>query len=228
MSLQTYADLQSAVANWLNRSDLTSVIPDLIALGEARLRRNQQWFRQLYSQTAAGGGNPLTITAQPQVLPDTVRRIDNLWASTALWQQEIEIRPISAWRDLQAKYTNTSGIPTDAVFIPMMDTFLESTGPLLYLWPPPDFTAGASPFAVDFTYIADVAPISTAVPTLFTRHPDLYLYAALAESAPFLQHDERIPVWETRYAQIVKEINLERDRAEFGGTATPRLPQVFG
>lgn len=228
MSLATYADLQSAVASWLNRTDLTGVIPDLIALGEARLRRNQNWFRQIYSQTAAAAGNPLTITAQPQVLPDTVRRIDALFASTDLWTHTIEVRPVSAWRDLTAAYTNTSGIPQDAVFIPMMDTFLESTGPLLYLFPPPAFTNGASPFAVDFTYIADLAPISTAVPTLFTRHPDLYLYAALAESAPFLQHDERLPIWETRYAQIVKEINLERDRAEFGATATPRLPQVFG
>lgn len=225
MSLSSYADLQAAVANWLNRTDLSSVIPDLISLGESRIRRNQNWFRQIYSQTAAGGGNPLTITAQPQVLPDTVRRVDNLWASTALWTQNLELRPVSAWRDLTAAYTNTQGIPTTAVFIPMMDTFLESTGPLLYLFPPP---ALDNSFAVDFTYIADLAPISTAVPTLFTRHPDLYLYAALAESAPFLQHDERIPVWENRYAQIVKEINLERDRAEFGGTATPRLPQVFG
>ena len=227
MALATYTDLQSAVANWLNRTDLTTVIPDLISLGEARIRRNQNWFRQIYSQTTAGGGNPLTITAQPQVLPDTVRRIDALFASTAIWTHTIEVRPVSAWRDLTERYTNTTGVPQDAVFIPMMDTFLQTTGPLLYLFPPPDLTGG-NPFSVDFTYIADLPPISTAVPTLFLRHPDLYLYAALAESAPFLQHDERLPVWETRYAQIVKEINLERDRAEFGATATPRLPNVFG
>lgn len=225
MPFQTYADLQAAIGSWLNRTDLTTTIPDLIAMGESRIRRNQNWFRQVYSQTNAG--NPLTITAQPQILGSTVRRIDNLWASTALWTHVIELRPVSAWRDLTAAYTNTTGIPQVAVFLPDMSTFLQTAGPALYLWPPPDLTGG-DPFAVDFTFIADVAPLSSAVNQLYLRHPDMYLYAALAESAPFLQHDERIPVWENRYAQIVREINLERDRAEFGGTATPRLPQVFG
>lgn len=225
MSFQTYADLVANVGSWLNRTDLSTTIPDLISLGEARIRREQQWFRQIYSQT--NSGNPLTITAQPQVLPTTVREINNIWASTSLWSGDIELRPVSAWRDLAEAFTNSTGVPQLAVFIPMMDTFLQSTGPLLYLWPPPD-VSGNDPFAVDFTYIADVAPLSTAVNALYLRHPDLYLYAALAESAPFLQHDERIPVWENRFAQIVKDINRERDRAEFGGTATPRLPQVFG
>ncbi len=39
MSLSTYSDLQTSIANYLARSDLTSIIPDFITLAENRLRR---------------------------------------------------------------------------------------------------------------------------------------------------------------------------------------------
>lgn len=39
MAITTYAELQTAVGNWLHRGDLTSIIPDLIRLGELRIFR---------------------------------------------------------------------------------------------------------------------------------------------------------------------------------------------
>ena len=39
MSLSTYSELKTSVANYLNRDDLTSVIPDFITLTENRLNR---------------------------------------------------------------------------------------------------------------------------------------------------------------------------------------------
>ena len=39
MALTTYAELQTAVANYLARTDLTSQIPDFIYIAETRLRR---------------------------------------------------------------------------------------------------------------------------------------------------------------------------------------------
>ena len=35
MALTTFAGLKSSIADWLNRSDLTTQIPDFIALAEA-------------------------------------------------------------------------------------------------------------------------------------------------------------------------------------------------
>lgn len=220
MSLQTYADLTAAVASWLNRTDLAGQIPDFIVLGETRIKRNQQWFRKIYS---VANGTNLTITAQPMVLPADVRTIDAIWCDTDPWRGTIELLPPSAWRDLVTTNDDVTGIPTKAVFVPMMDTYLASEGPLLYLWPAP----GDTGFAVDFTYLANPAPLSTAVNNLFLQHPDLYLYAALAETAPFLQHDERLPMWEARYQQIVSELKIERERAELGGNMVPRLPVSF-
>jgi len=39
MAIGTYAELQTAVANWLDRGDLTARIPEFIDLAEARMNR---------------------------------------------------------------------------------------------------------------------------------------------------------------------------------------------
>ena len=39
MAISNYSELQTAVANWLDRDDLTARIPEFIALAEARFNR---------------------------------------------------------------------------------------------------------------------------------------------------------------------------------------------
>ena len=39
MAISTYSELQTAVANWLDRDDLTARIPEFIVLAEARYNR---------------------------------------------------------------------------------------------------------------------------------------------------------------------------------------------
>jgi hypothetical protein len=39
MALDTYSNLKTSIANYLNRSDLTSYLGDFITLTEARLNR---------------------------------------------------------------------------------------------------------------------------------------------------------------------------------------------
>jgi hypothetical protein len=40
MALTTFSQLKTSIANYLNRSDLTGVIPDFITLAESKLNRN--------------------------------------------------------------------------------------------------------------------------------------------------------------------------------------------
>jgi hypothetical protein len=40
MAFTSYAELKTAIADWLHRSDLTSRIPDFISLAEAKINRN--------------------------------------------------------------------------------------------------------------------------------------------------------------------------------------------
>jgi len=229
----SFLDLQNAVLRWLNREDDPAgptVAAELIGLSEASIRRNQQWFTQVYSLTT-DDGTSLPITSYPQELPVYVKEVTNIWCDTSIEKSEIEILPISAWRDLVATNNNAGGIPTKAIIVPQMDLWMRDDGnrqgPKVYLWPAPP-TDGS--FNIDFKYIRDVLPLSEDAANigLLLRHPDLYLYGALVESAPFYQHDDRLPMWQARYDKAVKEINLERERAEFGPSAKrPRLPRVF-
>jgi hypothetical protein len=58
MSIATYSELNTAVANWLDRDDLTDRIPEFIALCEARFNRLLRIRAMEYKQTAS------TVAAQ--------------------------------------------------------------------------------------------------------------------------------------------------------------------
>ena len=45
MALSNYNDLKASIADFLNRDDLTSVIPDFISLAEAQLNREIRHWR---------------------------------------------------------------------------------------------------------------------------------------------------------------------------------------
>lgn len=236
MAFATYQDLLDGTLNWLNRqgdADATSRFPDWLALAESRLRREQTWFEQFYSLT--NSGNPLAITSHPFDLPSYVRDVKTLWNSTQAARGEIEILTPASWRSFVASNGDAQGVPRKAVIVPQMDAWLvdpDGAGPTakhgakVYLWPRP-VTDGT--WAVDFEFIRDLDPLTpTTVNGLFVRHPDLYLYATLCESAPYLQHDERLPLWQGRLDQAVSEINTERERAKFAATRKRvQLPRKF-
>ena len=68
---------------------------------------------------------------------------------------------------------------------------------------------------------------SNTTNTILTNYPELYLYGALAESAPFIMQDERINTWGTLYKEALKNANETSSR---GSTTSSPLqmstPQV--
>lgn len=74
------------------------------------------------------------------------------------------------------------------------------------------------------TYYKRFADISTGLNALFTRHPDVFLYGALAECAPFLGEMTRLPIWEKKYVDLAQEANeQERRRITRGSKLQTRL-----
>lgn len=89
----------------------------------------------------------------------------------------------------------------------------------LLFFPPLEDTA-----TVEGRYYARAPDISLGtLPAAFTRYPDVWLYAALAESAPFLGEDDRIALWKSQYkGRLLSALRIERNRASSGS----RLTQV--
>lgn len=65
--------------------------------------------------------------------------------------------------------------------------------------------------------------IVTGLNTFFNRFPDLFMYAALAESAPYIGEVIRLPEWKERYVTIAQSANeFERRRASRGSKLATR------
>lgn len=73
-------------------------------------------------------------------------------------------------------------------------------------------------------YYAQFAPISTGLNALFNRHWDCFLYAALANSAPFIGEMQRLPIWKDTYDTLVESANeQERRRITRGSKLQTRV-----
>lgn len=193
MSIQTYAELQTAVSNWLHRGDLTSYIPDLITLGEARIMRE---VRTRDMETAFSD----TIASGVIALPTGYLELKNAYvgSSTKIFLKRTSTESIYANYPLRS----AEGEPR----------FIAREGTNFIFGPYPD-----SDYTIAGVYYKNIGPVSSSAHALFTNNPDLYLFAALAESEPFLKNDKRVSLWEAKYKNIKDAANGLRDREDFSG-----------
>jgi hypothetical protein len=73
----------------------------------------------------------------------------------------------------------------------------------------------SSSVELTITYYAKVPSLSASQPSnwLLTKAPDLYLYATLLTAAPYLNNDERIPVWSQLATSAFDELMMDSERA---------------
>jgi hypothetical protein len=198
MALATYSDLQASVANWLHRSDLTSIIPDFIALAEARIARDLRIRNQIASTTlltAAG--------VQAVALPTGWLEFENITITSSP-----DISPVF----VNIQHLNKNYPNNDYTGVPQVYTIEANT---IMFGPIPD-----AAYSVPVLYYKKFDPLSTT-PTnwLLTNHPSIYLYATMAEAMTYTQEDERVAFWEQKYAKDVQDLQTADDAAQFSGSA---------
>jgi hypothetical protein len=73
-------------------------------------------------------------------------------------------------------------------------------------------------------YYKQLPDVSTGtLNAAFNRYPALWLYAALAESAPFLGEDARLPLWKAQYkGRLMAALNTEAHRSSSGSRLSTR------
>jgi hypothetical protein len=78
------------------------------------------------------------------------------------------------------------------------------------VYPAPDDS-----YTAEVVYYAKITPLSDSNTSnwLLTLSPDIYLYGALMQSAPYLKDDERLVVWASVYQKMVEDMNVSDERS---------------
>ena len=197
MTISTYAELQTAIADTLNRDDLTSVIPNFIQLAESDLARQARHWRGEKRSVA-------TISTQYVPIPADYLETIRLQVTSGT-TAPLEIISQAELLDRKAANLNTSGSPAYYAFV----------AGRFELFPAPD-----GEYTVEIYYHAKAPALSgsNASNFMLTYFPDAYLYGALAHSAPYLKDDARLNVWSTLYANAISGINTSSEAAKYGGS----------
>jgi hypothetical protein len=195
--IATYAELQTAIADFLNREDLTAIIPTFIRLAEARMDRDLRHWRQEQRSNA-------DLDAQYSALPTDFLQPIRL---QILAGPSGEVAPISTAQMLQLR-----GDRADLVGRP---TNYAITGGSIELYPTPDDT-----YASSLVYYGRTPALSVSNTTnwLLTEAPDAYLYGALVHAAPYLKDDARLAVWESMFKLSLNMLNSSSEDAKYGGS----------
>lgn len=197
MALTTYAELQTEIANFLNRDDLTTSIPSFITLAETSMNREIRHYRMEKRSTA-------NVNAQFSSLPvdflESIRLTLNTAETDVL--QIVNSLEISK---LRAASGNTTAKPINYA---LLDGSIE-------LFPTPDAT-----YVLEILYYGTINPLNNQNTSnwVLQYHPDVYLYGALMHSAPYLQEDERAQTWAAFYKSGINMINQESENAKTSGS----------
>ncbi len=199
MAINTFTTLKSAIADFLNRDDLTSAIENFIALAESQINRD---IRHWKMETRASG---------QQSASDEYMQIPADWMETIRFHvtdngtSPLDLMSRAAMADKRSANEDTTGTPTHYAHA---DSQFQ-------LWPTPSSTTNT-----ELLYYAKPTALSSsnADNWLLLEAPDVYLYGALLHSAPYLGEDERIAIWAQMYSAAVTQLNQSSEDARYSGS----------
>jgi len=196
MSFTTYSELQTAIAGYLARTDLTTQIPDFIRLAELRLRRDLRIRQMLKSVTTSTVAGDETV----ELPSDFIEVRDFVVVGNP-------IQPLSYYSP-SAFNRNTrtweSGKPQD--YTVLANDFQLSPIPnavytlKMFYFASPTFLSDAN---TSNAFLANV--------------PDALLYGALLEAAPYLMDDARINTWGTMFDRAMSSITRSDEQGQYSG-----------
>jgi hypothetical protein len=196
MSFSTYSDLQTSIANYLARSDLTSQIPDFITFAENRLRRELRIRQMLKSVTTSTVSGDSTVE-----VPSDFLEIRDFVVMTN------PITPMS----YSSPSTLSNDPRTSEVGVPRSYTILANE---FQLAPSPDAV-----YTLKLLYYSAPAYLSSTntTNTFLTTAPDALLYASLIEAEPYLMNDARVNTWGTMYDRAIASLTKSDESTQYSG-----------
>ena len=166
----TYSELKTAVANYLNRSDLDSMMDTFIIQTEAELNRKLRTKDMVKRATATADAQYLTLPT------DWLEAINvEITANNFSPLMQMSIESLDVYRK---KNNNSTGQP---VYYALVDDTME-------LCPTPDGS-----YTLQLTYYSKISALSSSNTSNFvsTSYPDVYLYGCLRTASIYLMEDDR-------------------------------------
>jgi hypothetical protein len=199
MAITSYAQLKSSIADYLNRDDLTAVIPTFISLAEAQMDREVRHYRMIER-----------VSGQ---IDSRYSQIPNGWVETVRFniatgegaETRLELTSLDDMSQLRENGDDIAGKPTHYALV----------GETFELFPTPD-----QEYEIQLVYYERIPKLSDTNTSnwLLEIAPDAYLHGALMQSAPYLKDDARMQVWASMYSMALSEVNLDNERARFSGS----------
>jgi len=201
MALDTYANLKTEIANYLNRSDLTSYLDTFIDLAESRHARDLR----VREMEAVDTSITTVSGTQSYTLPTGYLEMRYVMYQSNPYQFLAYMTPPDFFR----VYNEGEGSGTPTYYTIVSDK--------IYLGNMPD---AAQTLELGMFKRPTALSDTNTSNDILNNFPDLYLYAALSESSPFLMADERLQVWAGLYKEGVKTAN---ESAQRGRTSSAPL-----
>jgi len=207
MALTTYTELKASIADWLNRTDLTTTIPDFISLAEAQIERTLRTRQMIVRANAS-------FDSEYGAVPDDFLETKSLKLTSTNPLTPLAFLSIDDMDAARSHYT-ASGRPR----------FFSVVGGQFRISPTPD-----AAYTTELIYFAKLSKLSSTVASnwLLTSSPDIYLYGSLLQAAPYLQDDARIQVWATLYERALNDLRTADDRGASSGGALLTRAKTFG
>lgn len=188
MAITVYSELQTSLASWLHRDDLTALIPDFITLAETQMNADVDSRAQEVrtTLTATSGVNLVT-------LPTDMLEMRRLTLMTS--------DPVTV-----LEYKSPEQLVADNSFITATarpDSFTVIAGSI-ELNSTPD-----SAYSIELIYRQRIPALSVSNTTnwLLTVNPNAYLFGALLQAMPFMQDEGRVPLFKSYYDQAIEAVN---------------------
>lgn len=201
MAITNYSELKTAIADFLNREDMTSIIPTFIALAEAQIARDLRHWKQEKRVTTA-------VDERYENLPNDWLQLKMLALSTGEMINSISSAEMA---DRRAQ-SEAAGTPR----------FVRMTADQIELYPTPSE-------ATDITmlYYARIPALNDTDTSnwLLNDAPDVLLYGSLIHSAPYLSDDNRATVWASLYKSGIDKLNEENEKGMITGPLRIGVPR---
>jgi hypothetical protein len=195
--ITTYAGLVTAVGTWLNRTDLDAMVPNFIALLEARLNR-------ILRVPEMEANDTLTPADGVATLPTDWLQIRHVYIDASC---DTEVVPVP-YSTIRRDY------PLASTGRPQVYAVHENE---IHLAPLPSDDAEEE---LTVLYYEKIPALSAQNTTnwLSESHPDIYLYGALVMAEAYIWDDERLhTLWRPAFDEAIGELQRQGTKKHHGG-----------